>query len=537
MARRVFLYDATLREGAQAAGVSFSLSSRIRVARALDQMRFDYLEGPFVAANPASDAFYAELARRPLAHAKAVAFAMTCRAGEKASDDPILRAAAEAGTPAVAVVGKAARRQWRDVLGVGAKENLRMVSESVAFLKAAGKEVFFEAEHFFAGFKEDPDSTLLVLAAAADAGADCLVLCDTKGAALPRDAARAVEAALDAGVAVGIHAHDDCGLAVANTLSALEAGALVAQGTVNGYGERAGGADECALLPLLALHGDFSAKAEKHLARLTALSRLVDEATGQKPDPRRPFVGSDVFTHKAGLHVDAVLKAPETLEALPPEAVGNRRRLVMSELAGTRATRTKAKEMGVELAAASAKRILERIEAFERDGYVFEGADASFRLLLEKELGRHKPFFELKGFSVAVQRGEGKGGATTVATVKVAVGGESEITAGEGVGPVDALNEAFRRALVRFYPAAGEVVLEDYNVRILDPETGTGAKTRVRIDSSDGVRHWGTVGVSENIIEASWQALADGFEYKLLLEKEAAAAKKKKPAARKPRKA
>lgn len=526
MAKRVLLYDATLREGAQAAGVSFSLSGRLRVARALDRMGFDYLEGPFAAANPAGDAFYAALAREPLSRAKLVAFAMTCRAGERAEDDPLLAAAAAAGTPAVAVVGKAARRQWRSVLKVSAAENLRMVAESVAFLKAAGKEVFFEAEHFFAGFREDPDSALLVLAAAADAGADCLVLCDTKGAAMPRDVAKAVEAAKGAGVAVAIHAHNDCGLAVANTLAALEAGALVAQGTVNGYGERAGGADECTLLPLLSLHGGFTARAVRHAGRLTALSRLVDEATGQRPDPRRPFVGSDVFTHKAGLHVDAVLKAPETLEAVPPEAVGNRRRLVVSDLAGTRATKTKAKEMGVSLAAESAKRILERIEAFERDGYVFEGADASFRLLLEKELGRHEPFFELKGFSVAVQRQEGKGTPVTVATVKVAVGGESEITAGEGVGPVDALNEAFRRALVRFYPAAGAVVLEDYNVRILDPETGTGAKTRVRIDSSDGVRHWGTVGVSDNIIEASWQALADGFEYKLLLDKEAAAARR-----------
>jgi 2-isopropylmalate synthase len=530
--RRVLLYDATLREGAQAEGISFSASGKLRVARLLDAFGVDYVEGGFVSSNPKDEAFFRSLRDEPLARARLVAFGMTCRAGKNAARDPGLRALAACGAPAVALVGKAAAWQVRSVLRTTAKENLRLVRDSVDFLKQAGREVLFDAEHFFDGFAENPDAAIAVLAAALGAGADAAVLCDTNGGTLPDEIAAAVRTVRHTfpDARLGIHAHNDCGLALANTLRAIGEGAELAQATVNGYGERAGNADFCALLPVLALKLGREAACAASLPRLTALSREIDEAAGQRPDARRPFVGEGVFAHKAGLHVDGVGKAPKSFEQIDPAAVGNHRRVLVSELSGTGGVSLKAGELGYGFGkhSAAARDVLRRLSELEADGYAFEAADASFQLLVEKVLHRHRPFFTLEGFSVVVQKRSAGSPATTTATIKVRVGGQTELTAGEGVGPVDALNAALRKVLHRFYPAVDAVVLEDFNVRILDPETATGAETRVRIDSSDGTHHWGTVGVSANIIEASWQALVDSVEYKLLLDGAEAVGKKRK---------
>ncbi len=529
--RKIIVYDTTLRDGAQGEGISFSLSAKIRIARCLDEFGIDYVEGGFAASNPKDMEFFAEMKDVRLKHAKLAAFGSTRRANLAVSKDPGLAAILETGAPVAAIFGKSWLLHVKQVLKTTPEENLAMIADSVRYLKKHGKEVIYDAEHFFDGYQDDPGYAMQTLVAAAEAGADALVLCDTNGGRLTSEVSKitATVAQRFPDVALGIHAHNDSELAVANSLAAVEKGATMVQGTINGYGERTGNANLCSIVPILALKMGAELSCGSRLAKLRSVSVLVDEIADQRPLRSRPFVGASAFAHKAGMHVDAVGKASRSFEHIDPAAVGNERRILMSELSGASNVRLKTGEMGLvfQKDSPAVKDILHKLEDMEKNGYQFESADASFKLLVQKVLKKHIPFFELQGFSVVVQKKDAASKATTVATIKVSVNGQTELTAGEGDGPVDALNSALRKVLRRFYPAIDSVVLEDYHVRILDPETATQATTRVLIDSSDGHERWGTVGVSGNIIEASWEALVDSVEYKLFLDEQRRQAEKK----------
>ncbi len=529
--KKVIVYDTTLRDGAQGEGISFSLSAKIRIARCLDEFGIDYIEGGFAASNPKDMEFFAEMRNVKLKHAKLAAFGSTRRASLPAAKDPGLAAILETGAPVATIFGKSWLLHVEKVLKTTPEENLAMIADSVRYLKKHGKEVVYDAEHFFDGYRDDPEYAMKTLAAAAEAGADSLVLCDTNGGRLTSEVVRITSevARRFPAAALGIHTHNDSELAVANSLAAVEAGATMVQGTINGYGERTGNASLCSIIPGLALKMGAELSCGSRLEKLRSVSVLVDEIADQRPVKSRPFVGESAFAHKAGMHVDAVGKVSQSFEHVDPAAVGNERRILMSELSGASNVRMKTGEMGLvfQKDSPAVKDILRKLENMERNGYAFESADASFQLLVQKVLKKHVPFFDLQGFSVVVQKADAASKATTTATIKVSVNGQTELTAGEGDGPVDALNSALRKVLRRFYPAIDSVVLEDYHVRILNPESATQATTRVLIDSSDGHDRWGTVGVSENIIEASWEALVDSVEYKLFLDEQRRQAEKK----------
>lgn len=538
--RKIQVCDTTLRDGAQAEGVSFSNVAKKRLAERLDRFGVDYIEGGYAGSNPTDMEFFREIRKQGLSGAAVVAFGSTRRARTKVREDVNVRSLLDAGTDVVSVVGKAWMLHVTDVLRTTAKENLAMVSDTVGYLKQQGREVLFDAEHFFDGYKADPEFAMRVLETAVSAGADLVVLCDTNGGTLPHDVFETTSlavAALDS--PVGIHAHNDCGLAVANSVEAVRAGAVHVQGTVNGYGERCGNADLCSILPTLSLKMGCNVLAKGALANLRELSLFVDDLVNIRSDPKAPYVGQSAFTHKAGQHVDAVKKNPKTFEHIRPSRVGNERHTLVSEISGTSSVLLKAVELGLgrKESAAGARDILAALKTLENKGYAFEAADASFRMLIQKVLREHKSFFELEGFRVIVEKRGKDQPCLSEATIKVKVAGEVEQTVAEGDGPVNALDMALRKALVRFYPAIEKVFLTDFRVRILDPEEATAAKTRVLIESSDGTESWGTVGVSENIIEASWEALVDSVEYQLFREEERrAAAKRKKPASRKKKK-
>ena len=521
---KVIVYDTTLRDGAQGEGINFSVPAKIRIARCLDEFGIDYIEGGFAASNPKDMEFFEAMRSVPLKHAKLAAFGSTRRAGVAAAQDAGLAAILKSGAPVATIFGKSWLLHVEKVLKTTPEENLAMIADSVRFLKKHGKETIYDAEQFFDGYRDDADYALQTLAAAAEAGADALVLCDTNGGRLTSEVAEitARVAARFPGVQIGIHTHNDSELAVANSLAAVQAGARMVQGTVNGYGERTGNANLCSIIPGLALKLGCALTCGPRLDQLRHVSVLLDEIADQRPLKSRPYVGESAFAHKAGMHVDAVGKVSKSFEHIAPEAVGNERRILMSELSGASNVRLKTGEMGLVFQKDSpeVKDVLRKLEHLEKNGYAFESADASFKLLVQKVLKKHVPFFELQGFSVVVQKADAASKATTTATIKVSVNGQAELTAGEGDGPVDALNVALRKVLRRFYPAIDSVVLEDYHVRILDPETATQATTRVLIDSSDGHDRWGTVGVSGNIIEASWEALVDSVEYKLFLDEQ-----------------
>jgi 2-isopropylmalate synthase len=508
------LYDATLRDGMGGGGLSLTAEEKLRVVRALDALGVELIEAGFPASNPKEQELFALLAREQLSVATIVAFGMTRRREQAAEQDEGLRILAESFAPVCTLVGKASLLHVEKVVRVSREENLAMIADSIAFLVAAGKRVLFDAEHFFDGFSLDAGYALDCMRAAADAGAERLVLCDTNGGSLPpqiRTAFAVVREALPQ-AALGIHTHDDSGCAVANTLTAVEAGATQVQGTVNGIGERTGNANLITIIADLQLKMGVELLAPERLARLTETAHFVDELLNRSPNPAQPYVGKHAFAHKAGLHAAGVRADAQTFEHVDPDVVGNDRDLVISELSGRGTIAEKARQAGIASDEELAQRILERVKELEHSGFQFEAADGSFELLMRKETGVYEPLFRLESWRVLVEkRADGK--VETEATIKIWLGGERYVRTAEGNGPVNALDNALREAIGEIHPHLRDINLVNFKVRILDETKGTGAVTRVLIDASDGREVWGSIGVSENVIAASWDALVDSLEY------------------------
>ncbi len=518
--RKIEIYDTTLRDGTQGEDVCFSVEDKMMIARTLDELGIDYIEGGWPGSNPRDAAFFKRARHLRLHHARLVAFGSTCHPRHRADEDPNLRALVEAETPTVTIFGKSWDRHVTTALGTTLERNLELIGDSIAYLKAAGREVIFDAEHFFDGFRANPEYALATLLAAERAGADVVVLCDTNGGTLPHHLAEMIDAVRPRlRTRLGIHAHNDSDLAVANSIAAVEHGITHVQGTINGYGERCGNANLCSIIPILELKMGYTAIGAERLARLTSVAHFVSELANLPPRPNQPFVGKSAFAHKGGVHVSAVLKDASTYEHIPPEAVGNVRRVLVSDLSGKSNLLYKAAEMGIDLGADGERlrALLERLKALEYAGYQFEGADGSLRLLLEEAAHGECEFFHVETFRVVSERA-GDGRLRSVATVRVRVGEKIEEAMAQGKGPVLALDRALRKALRAFFRCVDDLRLTDYKVRVLDAERGTAAKVRVLIQTSDGEESWSTVGVSENILEASYQALVDAVRYKLLKE-------------------
>jgi 2-isopropylmalate synthase len=512
---QVKLYDTTLRDGMGTPGMSLSVGEKLKVVRALDELGVQLIEAGFPSSNPKEAELFERLAGERLENATIAAFGMTRRRGVAAAADEALAVVVDSFAPVVCLVGKSWRLHLEKVTKVSDEENLAMIAESVALCRARGKRVVFDAEHFFDGYRDDPAYALECARAAAGAGAENVTLCDTNGGSLPGFVGAATAAAVEAlggGAEVGIHTHDDAGCAVANSLAAVEAGARLVQGTVNGYGERCGNADLASILPALQLKLGFDVVAPERLAKLTQASHYLDELCNMAPDPSHPYVGRDAFAHKAGMHAAGVAADASTFEHLDPALVGNEREILASELSGKATIRSQAERAGLELDDEAAGRAVERLKEREHRGYHYEAAPASFELLLRREAGAYRPLFELESFRVMVEK-RADGRVETEATIKVSVDGERYLRVAEGNGPVNALDAALRGAIADRYPDLAGIELTNYKVRILDESHGTGAVTRVLLDSADEEREWGTIGVSENIIEASWEALVDSLEY------------------------
>jgi 2-isopropylmalate synthase len=511
----VSLYDTTLRDGTQGEGISFSLIDKIRIAEKLSAFGMNYIEGGWPGSNPKDLAFFTEARKHDLGGAKLAAFGSTRRAGIAASEDPQIAQLLAAETPVVTIFGKSWKLQVEKVLGVSHAENLAMISESVAYLKSQGREVFYDAEHFFDGYKEDAEFALATLTAAADEGADMLVLCDTNGGTMPEEIAEITDVVQRRFPGrVGIHTHNDCGLGVANALAAVRAGAIQIQGTMNGYGERTGNCNLTSVIPCLQLK--MGIPVVNDLSRLREVSLFVDELANCQPDPRAPFIGNTAFAHKGGMHVNAVAKTAAAYEHIEPSSVGNHQNILVSELSGRSNILLKAKELGISLVKEDSAvfRVLEQIKALEAEGYEFEAADASLELLIRKQLGVHTPLFDLSEYHCSFRRDAHASSTICAATVVVSDAGTLHETTAAGDGPVNALDAALRLALQSKHPWITGIELSDYKVRIVDGGRGTAARTRVYILSSEGPDSWGTVGVSDNIIEASWLALVDSLEFR-----------------------
>ncbi len=513
---RIAIYDTTLRDGSQGEGVNFSLEDKLRITRQLDALGIDYVEGGYPLSNPKDAAYFQAVRDLDLAHARVAAFGMTRRRDIAAEDDTGMRALVDAGTPVVTVVGKTWDLHAREILGVSLEENARMIADSVAFLATHVREVVYDAEHFFDGYRSNPDYALETLKAAEAAGAAWLVLCDTNGGTLPGGIAEAVAAVRrEIGIPIGIHTHNDGELAVANTLAAVEQGATQVQGTINGIGERCGNVDLCSVIANLALkYRGYDLLGPGGLSHLTEVSRFVYETANMNFRPGQAFVGSSAFAHKGGMHVHAVRKVAASYEHIDPTLVGNERRVLVSELSGRSNIAEKLEEHGLDHDPKLMARVLDRVQDLENEGYQFEAAEASFVLLVEKLAGRYQPRFERVGYRVSVENGP-DGQPVTEATVKLRLGDRVEHTVSEGDGPVNAIDGALRKALDPHFPRLREMSLVDYKVRVINERAGTAARVRVVIESKDSDEVWGTVGVSENIIEASWLALVDSFEHKL----------------------
>ena len=512
------IYDTTLRDGAQAEDVSFSAEDKVRVAQRLDELGVQFIEGGWPGANPKDIEFFRMIKETPLTHATVVAFGSTRKASNTVQKDPNIQALLDAETKIITLFGKSWSLHVTDALGIALAKNLEIIGDSVAHLRSKHRRVFYDAEHFFDGYKTNPDYALETVRRAVEAGAERVILCDTNGGTMPweiKEICKVVQR--ECPVPLGIHAHNDCEMAVANSLVAIEMGVVQVQGTINGIGERCGNANLCSIIPNLQLKMKRPALGER-LTHLKEVSGFVTEIANLMPNKHQPYVGDSAFAHKGGVHIHAVLKNPATYEHIVPALVGNRQRMLVSDYAGRSGLLEKVEAYGIKLDKDHSKvqELMATLKERENEGYQFEGAEGSFELLMRKAMGTHTPSFQLLGFRVIVEKKQDHGASTSEATVMVKVGEAVEHAAAVGAGPVNALDHALRKALEKFYPQLREVKLLDYKVRVLSANRGTESKVRVLIESGDHKDKWGTVGVSENIMEASWQALADSIEYKLL---------------------
>ena len=524
---RVDIFDTTLRDGSQLEGISLTVGDKLRIAEQLDHLGVHYIEGGWPGANPKDEEFFRRARTElKLQTSTLVAFGSTRRVKGKVDDDATLRNLVEAGTSTVCIVGKAWDYHVLEALRTTLDEGVAMVAESIAFLKQAGLRVFFDAEHFFDGYRNNPEFSLRVLEGAAMAGADCLVLCDTNGGSLPFDVERVVGEVVDhlGDTPIGIHLHNDTGCGVANALGAVRAGATQVQGTINGYGERVGNCDLVPIIANLSLKMGIATLPEGRLARLTSVAHHIAEIVNFTVDPQQPYVGSSAFAHKAGLHMSAISRRKDAYEHIDPSLVGNGTRFLVSEMSGRSTLELKAQELGLELDGKVLGDVVDQLKRLEHEGYHFEAADASLELLMRRASGWEQSYFSLESYKVLVRHRAGNGPGAhgdaldveTEATVKLRLGEERLVAIGEGNGPVNALDAALRTAIGSRFPALDRISLTDFKVRVLDTGKGTGAVTRVLLDSTNGTREWTTIGVSENIIEASWQALTDSLVYGLL---------------------
>jgi 2-isopropylmalate synthase len=518
---RIRIYDTTLRDGSQGEGINFSLQDKLLITRRLDDLGVDFIEGGYPLSNPKDSEYFQEVRNLVLKHAQVCAFGMTRRKNARPEDDSCLKALIESQAPVITIVGKTWDMQVREVIGTTPDENVRMIADSVAYCRKQGRQVIYDAEHFFDGFKANAEYALQTLKAATEAGAGSLVLCDTNGGNLPEEIAAAVRRVVETfpDVEIGIHCHNDCDVGVANSLAAVACGARQVQGTINGIGERCGNADLVSIIANLAVKRGHDVLTPESLQHLTEVSRYVYEIANMNFRPDQPFVGTSAFAHKGGMHAHAVVRNTATYEHIDPAKVGNERRILISELSGQSSILAKTTKYAVTNDKALMISILNQVQDLEHQGYEFEAAEASFDLLVKKAAGLYTPKFERLSYRVNVEVDD-TGTPITEATVKVRVGERTEHTVSEGDGPVNALDGALRKALLRFYPRLAEMSLVDYKVRVVNARAGTAARVRVVIESRDGADVWGTVGVSENIIEASWQALVDSIEYKLFKDEE-----------------
>jgi 2-isopropylmalate synthase len=517
---RIFTYDTTLRDGSQGEGVNFSLQDKLNITVRLDDLGIDFIEGGYPLSNPKDAEYFREVRKLPLKHARVAAFGMTRRKGVRAEEDTCITALLEAQTPVITIVGKSWDLHVREVLGTTLEENLAMIADSVACCRRAGREVIYDAEHFFDGYRHCPDYALQTLRAAADAGASVLVLCDTNGGTLPDDVAEIVTAVRkQVRAELGIHCHNDCDVGVANSLAAVRCGATQVQGTINGIGERCGNADLVSIIANLALKRGHEVLRPESLRRLTEVSRYVYETANMNFRAGQAFVGASAFAHKGGMHTHAVAKVSASYEHIDPALVGNERRILVSELSGQSTILTKTAKYHIANDRTLMKKILEQVQDLENAGYEFEAAEASFDLLVKKQAGLYEAKFERLAYRVNIEMDAGAS-PVTEGTVKVRVGGQVMHTVSEGDGPVNALDGALRKALLPQYPRLAEMHLVDYKVRVVNAGAETAARVRVVTEWRDGGDVWGTVGVSENIIEASWLALVDAVEYKLFKDEE-----------------
>jgi 2-isopropylmalate synthase len=517
----IYIYDTTLRDGSQTEGISFSVTDKLKIAEKLDQLGVHYIEGGWPGSNPKDKEFFKLIRGKDLKHARIAAFGSTRRARIKAADDVNLQELVRSQAPVVTIFGKTWDLHVTDVLRTTLEENLAIVRDSVQFLKSKKREVFYDAEHFFDGYKANPGYALSTLKAAQEGRADVIILCDTNGGTLPDEIRHIIaEVQKEIRVPLGIHTHNDLDLAVANSLAAVGMGCVQVQGTFNGLGERCGNADLCTLIGILQAKMNVKTIPEARVRHLTEAAYFISEVSNVKLSDNHPFVGHSAFAHKAGVHIDAMIKNPLAYEHLNPETVGNHRRFITSELAGKMPIVLKAKQLAIDIDKKSpqAKKLLSDLQKKELAGYQFEAADASFELFMKKALKKYTPFFVLEGFKVfSEKRFDGK--IFAEASVRIQVNGQDEFSAAEGDGPVDALDGALRQALNKFYPSLADMHLRDYKVRVIDSKAGTAAKVRVLIESQDTRDSWTTVGVHENIIQASWEALTDSIEYKLMKDK------------------
>jgi len=517
MGKQITLYDTTLRDGSQGEEVTLSAEDKLRLAQKLDEFGIDYVEGGWPGSNPKDSRFFEMARKASFKTTRLTAFGSTRRSQIRPEDDQSIQALLRTELETVTIFGKSWDLHATEILGVSLDENVALIEDSVSYLKKQGRRVIYDAEHFFDGYKRNPDYALKTVKAAVRGGAEVVVFCDTNGGSLPNEVHRIVSDAMrDLPVPAGIHAHNDCGLALANSLAAVQAGVIMVQGTINGYGERCGNTDLVAAIGNLQIKMGYECVAQEKLKKLRELSRYVSEVANVPPFKQAPFVGKSAFAHKGGVHVSAIARNPAAYEHIDPELVGNRRRVLVSDLAGKSNIEYKAREMGINLGGNGfgSEKIVKEIKRLEDQGFQFDAAEGSLELLMKKVTGQFEEPFNLESLRVTMEKNR-SGPSTSHATIKISVANEHEITAAEGDGPVNALDNALRKALNKFYPQVEEMRLVDFKVRVIDGSDGTAAKVRVQIESRDASEIWSTIGVSENVIEASWQALVDSVQYKL----------------------